>query len=538
MKNWTIGKRIAFGSGLLCLLLAGLGLFAILRLQIINRISDGVAFDALPGVVDSGKVGGDQDAVQLRAVSLLLAKTADERKAINEEIRQLNLGIAEAVKRYESTIFAADDRQNFEKFKKLYDEYLAVSARYFPMVESNPAAAAAFLASDLTPSYRRYADSTDVLVDYNAKDGDERGRLLSDTVKATIRILLITVIAGILLGVGFSAFTVRSINHVLGRVATELNAGADHTAAAASQVSASSQSLAEGASEQAASLEETSASLEEITSMTKRNAESAGQAKLLSNQTRQAAEAGAASMAEMREAMGAIKESSSSIAKIVKTIDEIAFQTNILALNAAVEAARAGEAGAGFAVVAEEVRSLAQRSAQSAKETATKIEDSVKRSEHGVQISARVAQSFEEIVVKARKVDELVAEIATASHEQNQGVGQVSTAVAQMDKVTQSGAANAEETASASEELSAQAQMMRESVGHLRHLVGGGARKTAAAEEPRPVSSKASLKSGPAQARCDVPPGRVSRPMRVTSRANGVATLTGVGHDQADEFFN
>ncbi len=535
MKHLTIGKRIAFGSGLLCLLLAALGIYAILRLQTINQISDSVAFDALPGVIDSGKVGGDQDAVQLRAVSLLLAKTANERKVIKEEINQLNVGIDAALKRYESTIVSADDRQNYEKCKKCYTEYLAVSDRYYPLVESNREAATAFLASDLAPSYRIYADSTDVLVDFNAKNGDERGKRLADTVKATIRVLIITAIAGILAGVAFSCFTVRSINSVLRRVSTELSAGAEHTAAAAGQVSASSQSLAEGASEQAASLEETSASLEEITSMTKRNAESASQAKQLSNQTRQAADAGAASMAEMKQAMDAIKESSSSIAKIVKTIDEIAFQTNILALNAAVEAARAGEAGAGFAVVAEEVRSLAQRSAQSAKETATKIEDSVSRSDHGVQISARVAQSFGEIVAKAQKVDELVGEIATASQEQNQGIGQVSVAVSQMDKVTQSSAANAEETASAAEELNAQAETMRESVRNLQSLVGGSGRTTPAAEERR-ESAAPPLKKSTVTARPAAPRRIETGAIGATSRAGDL--VGAVNGDQHEEFFN
>jgi methyl-accepting chemotaxis protein len=206
--------------------------------------------------------------------------------------------------------------------------------------------------------------------------------------------------------------------------------------------------------------------------MTRRNADSAREAKSLAGETRAAADEGAKRVDAMQQAMGAIKESSTQIAKIVKTIDEIAFQTNILALNAAVEAARAGEAGAGFAVVAEEVRSLAQRSAQSARETASRIEESVSRSDNGARISVEVAESFGEIVTKARRVDDLVAEIANASNEQNTGLAQVSTAVMQMDKVTQSNAASAEETASAAEELNAQSALTYEVVQDLAKLSG------------------------------------------------------------------
>jgi methyl-accepting chemotaxis protein len=299
---------------------------------------------------------------------------------------------------------------------------------------------------------------------------------------------IVGVIAALALGILIS----RGINKVLRKVCSDLSAGADQTASAAGQVSSSSQSLAEGSSEQAASLEETSASLEEISGMTKRNAESAGQAKDLAGQTRAAADTGAADMEEMKRAMDAIKGASDDISKIIKTIDEIAFQTNILALNAAVEAARAGEAGMGFAVVAEEVRNLAQRSAQSAKETAGKIEDSVKKSEHGVQICSKVAQSLGEIVGKARQVDTLVAEIAQASKEQTQGIEQVNTAVSQMDKVTQSNAAGAEESAAAAEELSAQAVVLQDSVAELLALVDDsaqGSRKVAAASAVRPAKA-------------------------------------------------
>jgi methyl-accepting chemotaxis protein len=270
-----------------------------------------------------------------------------------------------------------------------------------------------------------------------------------------------------------------------------MSAASEQTAASASQISASSQTLAEGASEQAASLEETSASLEEMASMTRRNAENAQSAKDLAAQARAAADAGAADMREMNEAIGGIKSSSDNIAKIIKTIDEIAFQTNILALNAAVEAARAGEAGMGFAVVAEEVRNLAQRSAEAARETTAKIEDSIARSEAGVEISAKVAARLAEIVAKARQVDELVAEIATASREQSQGIEQVNTAVTQMDKVTQGNAAAAEESASASEELNAQAQTLKDAVSDLLALVGGGA---GAMTTARPMARVVSLR--------------------------------------------
>ena len=194
----------------------------------------------------------------------------------------------------------------------------------------------------------------------------------------------------------------RKIARPLSAATATLRSSTLQMAGAAAEIAGSGQSLAESASQQAASLEETSASLEEISSMTKRNADNARRAKELSGQTRHAADTGASEMEQMKIAMNAIKTSSDEVAKIVKNIDEIAFQTNILALNAAVEAARAGEAGAGFAVVADEVRNLAQRSAKAAKETAEKIEDAISKSQHGVQVSSQVATSLGEIVVKAR----------------------------------------------------------------------------------------------------------------------------------------
>ena len=295
---------------------------------------------------------------------------------------------------------------------------------------------------------------------------------------ATGLVLLIWVVRGV----------VRSITVTAG----VLNDGANQVASAASQVSGSSQTLAEGANEQAASLEETSSSLEEMASMTKRNTENAEKANELAREARLAADTGAADMTAMTAAMNEIKTSADDIAKIIKTIDEIAFQTNILALNAAVEAARAGEVGAGFAVVADEVRNLAQRAAQSAKETSVKIENALTKTAQGVQLTDKVARSLQEIVTKVREVDTLVAEVASASKEQTQGIQQVNGAVGQMDKVTQANAANAEESASAAEELNAQAVSLKEAVASLLSLVSESASREQPASSTtiRPVAPR------------------------------------------------
>ena len=231
--------------------------------------------------------------------------------------------------------------------------------------------------------------------------------------------------------------------------------------------------------------------------MTRRSAEIARQAAALSTETRDAAVEGNQAMARMSAAITDIARSAEETAKIIKTIDEIAFQTNILALNAAVEAARAGEAGMGFAVVAEEVRCLAQRSATAAKETTEKIEDSIQKSAQGVTISAKVAASLQEIVGKARECDTIIAEIARATGEQSQGISQVLTSVTQMDQVTQTTAASAEESAAGAEELNAQAVSVDGITSQLQQLVTGRndlARKDtpapAATRSPKPAAAR------------------------------------------------
>jgi len=271
---------------------------------------------------------------------------------------------------------------------------------------------------------------------------------------------------------GFYFLNRHAIVGPLGRAVATIENATNETGGAADQIAVSSQQLAEGATEQAASLEETSASLEEMSSMTKRNAEHSSSAKEQASKTRTSADAGVADMREMEAAMSAIEASSGNVARIVKTIDEIAFQTNILALNAAVEAARAGEAGAGFAVVADEVRNLAQRSASSARETATRIQEAIVCSKRGVEISGKISRRFSEIVESTREVDGLVGDIATASKEQSDGLMQLNIAAVQLDKLTQRNAASAEESASVSAELKGQVNTMRASVQQLLDLAG------------------------------------------------------------------
>jgi len=300
-------------------------------------------------------------------------------------------------------------------------------------------------------------------LEQRARDDQKRNELL----------VIISTAVGALLAIAAAWFVIRSITRPISAIADLLSSESNQTYGAALTVAEVSSSMADGASRQAASLEESSASLHEMASMTQRNSESAQSAKNLAAEARSTADAGARDMEAMNGAMAAIHSSSAEISKIIKTIDEIAFQTNILALNAAVEAARAGEAGAGFAVVAEEVRNLAQRSAQAAKETAAKIEDASSKSEQGVAISGQVAASLSAIVERIRQLDEMVGGIAQASHEQSEGITQLNQAVAGMDQITQTNAGLAEQASTSAQKLQAQSAEVKAAVGNLLQMVHG-----------------------------------------------------------------
>lgn len=513
MKNWTIGKRIVLGFAAVLLIMAALGLFAYNRLGVIRNEAGDVkagipGLEAVAEVMEGAKDNVtlvykhifslsaedmDQLEAQMKATAEANSQRLDllEKSACNPEARQR---IAE--------VLAA--RGNYQKLRK---EILTASR-----AATNAEAAGRLCArarTELDPLIRRYGEALDKVWEQEQAEVRAATVAIDAETRRTTLWILISLGLALATGLGLAYLITRGIGSVLQQVSASLSDGSQQVAAAAGQVSSASQSLAAGTSQQAASIEETSSSLEELSSMTRRNAENSQKTNDLAKHACDSADRGVADMREMNTAMEAIKRSSDEVAKIIKTIDEIAFQTNILALNAAVEAARAGEAGMGFAVVADEVRNLAQRSAHAAKETTTKIEDALTRTAQGVQLSSKVAITLGEIASQAKQVVELVAEVATASREQSQGIGQINTAVTQMDKVTQGNAAGAEESAAAAEELSAQAVTMKASVEQLLRLVGGNgqsgnaslakpaqpiARQTAAT----PLSKRATTHAAPA----------------------------------------
>jgi methyl-accepting chemotaxis protein len=512
MKAWTLGRKIL---GTVAFLVALLAFVGGLSAWVVSRVS--VTADLAQA--RQGQAADSHDIIlclmkQYRAQADVVINEQPDPKDFNESRK----AFATAVKVYQASADTEDERA-WGRQIELDEERFAASfqqeilPRVVRLVASAELAEKARLRDEIKVLDGQ-SDSILKTIEATATRGIEslaaEARIAQEEYTRMARrmriaiqaIVVVACLAGATLGVWVALGAARTLRSI----SRSLAAGADQTASAAAQVSLSSQSLAEGASEQAASLEETSSSLEEMASMTRRNAETASQVKELGGQARRAGDAGVRDMAAMVSAMEDIKSSSSDIAKIIGTIDEIAFQTNILALNAAVEAARAGEAGAGFAVVAEEVRNLAQRCAQAAKETAGKIEDAVQKSDAGAAISAKVAQTLEEIVARARQVDELAAELAASASEQSQGIAQVNSAVSDMDRVTQSTAASAEESAAAAEELTSQAGALTESALELIVLVDGGREHSRLQTSPRLIGPGQKGPAVPASGRRG-PPG-------------------------------
>lgn len=387
------------------------------------------------------------------------------------------------------------------------EAYVASASEVVKLLEKNPAEATAKL-----PTFYAAFKNLEVRMQKVSDTIEEETQKASQQNEAAVTrfalFLAVSVMIAIGLVIGLPIAVVKLIPKPFRLVAKELSDVARNSEQSVAQMRAASTTLAEGASSQASSLEETSSALEEISSMVKRNAESAKGAEAMARETKMAAESGSqevgvmskvaqqisTSSSDLKNTMSEIRLASDEVAKIAKTIDEIAFQTNILALNAAVEAARAGEAGLGFAVVADEVRNLAQRSATSAKETAEKIQTAIEKSHEGLQVSDRLIQSLQEmegqagrvessfqvILEKSKRTDQFVQGISQASQEQSQGIEQVTSSVSTIDRITQANSATAEESARNAESVQEQTVAVVQLVDRLIGLVEGTSSRSSA----------------------------------------------------------
>jgi len=474
-KGMSLSGKLYLGFASVVMIAGLLGGFAYNRLIAIQENADHVAKDNLPGIADIGRAHVLVGRNLMLASKHVLAQDTAEMERIEADFEVTRNGITKLMEDYEKTITNPRDREMFVRFGELRKEYVVcLTNDLIPVSKAGrKAEAKAILDGKFADAYGKFDGGIVALVNFNVESGREGGESILGAVADAKMGIIFGLLTALAAGAGIGIFLSRSISAALNQVISTLSTGSEQVSSASNQVSQSSQQMAEGASQQASSLEETSASLEELSSMTRQNSDNAKQANIMAGGTASAMEKSREAMQRMGEAIGKIKSSSDQTAKIVKTIDEIAFQTNLLALNAAVEAARAGDAGKGFAVVAEEVRNLAQRSAEAAKTTSALIEESQKNADHGVSVSNEVGALLSQIVESVQKLSQLIGEVSSASAEQTKGIGQIGTAVTEMDKLTQTNAANAEESASASEELAAQARELGDMVSILVGIVKG-----------------------------------------------------------------
>ncbi len=481
--TWTVGKKLLTGIGVLVglLLLSNTYTFYIekqgmaqfdVAAERANKIRleaklKRLAFELYAGEKILILAGYDRDDESKRTWQERNTKALTDYKAAADEL----LG----------KLKDPTDIDNLKKSQALVTQFVANTADVNTLIAAGKYHEAQLYSRTKN---RELVDDNNKIIDAML-DGQEAKLKAADVESAaaearTLWLILLSAI-GSLAVAAVVVWVVRGITKKLRLAATEMRQSAEQVVAASTQVAAAAQSLSQGATEQAASIQETSASMETVAVKTRANETAATRASELVVETDQAVQQSNAALTDMVQAMAGIRDSSHQISKIIKTIDEIAFQTNILALNAAVEAARAGEAGMGFAVVADEVRSLAQRSAQAAKDTAGLIEEAIERAQQGTAKVELMGQSVATITDKAQQVRGLMTEITSASREQTQGIDQITQGVGQMEKVTQTTAATAEESAAASEELNAQAQMAMQTVAQLETMVGGATAGTAVA---------------------------------------------------------
>lgn len=471
IKNLKVAQKLQ--------LLVGIGAFFVLISSLVGfcflknakTAQDSLYTDNLLPIAYFGVIKDDMLSIKANLMEILLSENSNRINELHDLILAARKDKKEMLEKFQAGNLDDKEKELIEKYNKKAEEVSNMEDTVLRLAMANKDA----VAEKLLLSHMHEMFELDAIVDelseYNVKSSEETD--IEQDKKSTTATLILAIVSfsALILLIALGTMISNMITKPIKSAIDGLNIGSEEVSSAASQVAAASQSLAEGVSEQAASVQETSSTLEETSSMVHQNRENTQQAASLAKQAKQYAEKSHSEMDHMSESMAELKSSSNEIAKIIKVIDEIAFQTNILSLNAAVEAARAGDAGKGFAVVAEEVRNLAQRSAQAAKDTAVIIESNISLSENSVNIAKTVRESVESISEQATKVSDLLDEISVATNEQAQGVEQINKAISQMEMALSSSASTADESASASKSLQEQAISLKEIVNSLTALV-------------------------------------------------------------------
>jgi len=472
LSKLKLGTKLGAGFGIVLLLMAIAALFSMACITMLNQNITSVNTRILQvGIIY--EISQNYDSVARSTRDILLTNNAIVNEKLEAQYKAGKNKLNNSLANLEKTIVSSREKELFVKTKDALASLYALSDHALNPEKTNKWEAARIIIFDLLPVQTRFLNAVDELValEKQMAADDARQAAMASTIGRIIIALvgMVTLILGILIAFVMTKNITKPLNQVIAGLAEASN----QVAVASGQAAAASQSLADGTSVQAASLEETSSSLEEISSMTKQNASNATKAKVLMDEARNIVEQVDDHMNDMSQAVLHVTKSSEETRKIIKSINEVAFKTNLLALNAAVEAARAGQAGAGFAVVADEVRNLALQAAQAANHTTSLIENTITTSRKSGELAQKTQEVFGRNVVIFRKIGNVVDEIETASHEQAGGIHQVSMAIADMDSIVQSVAASAEESASVSKLMNAQAEDMKSYIVELATVTGG-----------------------------------------------------------------
>lgn len=475
MAGMTLRTKFLGGFAALLVMVAALAFTSMRALSSLNSTLDRVAHrtskraDRTSQLVESvAELSGRQQAVLLRSILNDTAGVDQNRRAATEAERRIDGLFAEFPQLLDST----QDRQMIQELQAKAMAVRPVSEEVGQLIQKQQMSDALKLVSEkLLPAYDDLQKSAREFL------SNQRDRMNADTEQAMASAVATRVLAFAFIGLTtfcsvMISLIVRQMNGALSSMGSQVSDGAQQVARAAVQMGAVSQSLAQGASEQAVSLEQTAVSAEQVNSMVQKNARSSREAAEHTNDANRRLTEANQKLEQMLVSMRDISSSSERISKIIRVIDEIAFQTNILSLNAAVEAARAGEAGMGFAVVADEVRNLAQRCSQAAKDTSALIEESIQHSKNGKVRLDEVAAAMHEVTDSAIQVQRLSNEVNAGSEEQARAIEQISRAIAQIQQVTQQTAASAEEGASAGAHMGAEADRLRDAVHRMRAMLG------------------------------------------------------------------